>query len=113
MDNVLDRLSLAVKDARSHANMTQQELARKLKISRHHLARIENRREKPSYDLLCLLISELDLPAQMIMHPKVSLYKSEVEKISFVLQGCDKHELLVFSEMLHMVIQYKAQLLPL
>ena len=50
-----------IKAARSAKNMTQTELAARLKITPRYLKAIENSGKKPSYSLLAMIVHELDI----------------------------------------------------
>ncbi|MDR2569006.1 MAG: helix-turn-helix domain-containing protein [Oscillospiraceae bacterium] len=107
MDNGLERLGAAVKSARRDLEMTQQELADMLNISRHHLLKIEKGHENPSYSLLCLLISELCIPADNIFHPESCCLQSEFDEIVIILKNCDDMEILAFLAILKSRVKYK------
>ncbi|MCL2249582.1 MAG: helix-turn-helix domain-containing protein [Oscillospiraceae bacterium] len=100
MDKVLERLSLAVRDARNRENITQKELAVKVKISSHHLAGIESGREKPSCFVMCSLIQNLDLSAQMIIHPKAFHSEGKIRELIVLMHDCNEAELAIFSKLL-------------
>jgi len=111
MQKDLESLGLAVKDARLNASMTQCELAERLNISRHHLMKIENAHNKPSYELLCGLVRELRLPTSSIFYSENIIAYGEVEEIVSTLRTCEISEVLIFSSYLNAMLDCKSQLL--
>jgi len=59
-------LGTSVRSARKETQMTQYELAKIMNVTKHHITEIENAHEKPSFDLLVLLVIELNLNTDWI-----------------------------------------------
>jgi transcriptional regulator with XRE-family HTH domain len=55
-----DSLAEQIKDARESANMTQEQLAHRLKVTRQMISRYETGRDVPVIDVLALMALELD-----------------------------------------------------
>src|SRR5260221_9186976 len=55
-----DKLAEQIKDARESANMTQEQLAHRLKVTRQMISRYETGRDVPVIDVLALMALELD-----------------------------------------------------
>jgi DNA-binding XRE family transcriptional regulator len=103
----LEKLGIAIKDARAHNNMTQKDLANIIHITSRHLAEIENGRQKPSYDLLCSLVHKLAIPVDDIFYPNIVHSRNELEEVVTMLHFCNDQELTVVSAALHAIMKYK------
>ena len=95
-----------IKNARIQSNITRNELAAKLDVTPRHLMSIENGRQKPSYNLLCRLIRELSIPADLIFYPEAA-HDKELERAISMLRLCDKKELQVVTATLQSLLQDK------
>lgn len=82
-----------VKSARLRKQLTRKQLAEKLKISQRHLTAIENEEQKPSFDLLFLLIRELCISSDMIFYPEQQNSSPELEELEYLLRQCNSNEL--------------------
>lgn len=56
-----------IKKRRSNLGIPQYELAERLDISPKHLSSLETGKAKPSFDLLCKLCTELNVPPDYLM----------------------------------------------
>lgn len=56
-----------IKKRRSNLGIPQYELAERLDISPNHLSSLETGKAKPSFDLLCKLCTELNVPPDYLM----------------------------------------------
>lgn len=68
--NPTNHLGRLIKTARKEKNLTQAKLSLKLGITTRHLKSIENSGQNPSYLLFRRLITELDIPAELAIHPE-------------------------------------------
>jgi DNA-binding XRE family transcriptional regulator len=109
MENQLEKLGVAIKDARLHAEMKQKELAASLHITPRHLTAIENGRQKPSYDLLCLLVNSLALPIEDVFYPEKVHDRKELEEVVSMVHYCDDDDLLIISAALHAIMKNKSK----
>jgi len=96
MDKSLDRLGAVIKDARTNAGITQENLAKILGISTRHILKIENSNRKPSYNLLFRIVRELTIPTDMIFFPEHGDdHHQDLERVITMLYRCNKKELCI------------------
>lgn len=95
MHNVTDTLGSVIKNARTKAELTREQLAEKINISPRHLMSIENEGHKPSYDVLFRIIRELAIVPDLIFYPDKPCKDSEIENLIRMLYNCDEHSVKV------------------
>lgn len=95
MQSIQDTTGSTIKRARKNKKMTIEELAERVGISVRYLCRIENKGQKPSYDVLFKLIRELSIEADLIFYPEKMSKSSEAEDIIRMLCNCDEDLLVV------------------
>lgn len=93
MQNIPDILGRVVKAARLRAGITAEALAERLDVSVRYLYRIENKGQKPSYDVLHRMIRELNIVPEEIFYPEKPSKDSEVDEILRLLSVCDDRSL--------------------
>ncbi len=91
--NDTEVLGDVIKAARQKAKLTVEELAERVDVSERYLYRIENKGQKPSYDILYKLIRELAITPDSIFYPERSAKVSEVENLIRRLHNCDERSL--------------------
>nr|WP_154258953.1 MULTISPECIES: helix-turn-helix transcriptional regulator [unclassified Lactonifactor] len=82
-----------IKNARTKADMTVEELANRVGISERFIYRIENEGKKPSYEILYKLIRELAIIPDQIFFPEKQVEDSEMETIVRMLHNCDERSM--------------------
>lgn len=95
MQNEHDMLGKVIKQARLANGLTYEQLAERVGISERYLYRIENKKQKPSYDMLFKLIRELSIPADLIFYPEQTPEMSELDYLVRSLYQCDPRSLQV------------------
>lgn len=85
-----NRLGEIVKNARQNANLTVEALSERLQITPRYLYRIENEGQKPSFDLLFLLVRELSIPPDLIFYPDKEKKDTEMEGFIHLLYKLNK-----------------------
>ena len=100
-------LGIAVRNARGHTGMSRRELAESLNITPRYLMGIENGQQKPSYDLLCMIVSKLDIQTEVIFRPTLEQRRQEVEKLNIMLHYFTEQELSIISATVHAIMKYK------
>lgn len=78
VEGVADRFTYVLKAARRGANLTQEELAEKIDMSRAVIASIEQGKSAPSFDLLVLLMDALDISFDELVRAEKSASSAEV-----------------------------------
>lgn len=93
MQNKYEMLGEIIKNARTRADMTVEELANRVGISERFIYRIENEGKKPSYEILYKLIRELAIVPDQIFFPEKQVEDSEMETIIRMLHNCDERSI--------------------
>ena len=93
MQNNYGTLGDIVKTARLKVGITNEALAERLNVSERYLYRIENKGQKPSFNVLYQLIRELNIVPEEIFYPEKPSKDSEVEEILRMLSACDERSL--------------------
>lgn len=93
MQNQYEILGEIIKNARTKADMTVEELANRVGISERFIYRIENEGKKPSYEILYKLIRELAIVPDQIFFPEKQVEDSEMETIIRMLHNCDERSM--------------------
>ncbi|MSA02011.1 helix-turn-helix domain-containing protein [Lactonifactor sp. BIOML-A3] len=93
MQNQYEMLGEIIKNARTKADMTVEELANRVGISERFIYRIENEGKKPSYEILYKLIRELAIIPDQIFFPEKQVEDSEMETIVRMLHNCDERSM--------------------
>lgn len=91
--DVADTLGSTVRQARLEMELTQEQLAKRLGISREYLMLIENSHKKPKYNLLFRIIRELNINPDLIFYPEKPSKDSRIEDLVRMLYSCDDHAL--------------------
>lgn len=93
MQNQYEILGEIIKNARTKADMTVEELANRVGISERFIYRIENEGKKPSYEILYKLIRELAIVPDQIFFPEKQVEDSEMDTIVRMLHNCDERSM--------------------
>ena len=84
-----------IKAARERAGITMEALANKVEVSERYLYRIENERQKPSYDVLFRLVRALDIDPDLIFFPEKQGVETMYNQLLRMLCNCDSRALKV------------------
>lgn len=88
-------LGNAVRATRKSKNLSQEALAEKLGVCKRTVIDIEKNIGNPKFELLCMLVRELDLPLYEVFYPEV-LDNSEMKKMLMKeLSDCSDYEMKV------------------
>jgi len=93
VQNQYEILGEIIKNARTKADMTVEELANRVGISERFIYRIENEGKKPSYEILYKLIRELAIVPDQIFFPEKQVEDSEMDTIVRMLHNCDERSM--------------------
>lgn len=78
-----------IREARLSRGYTQQVLADKVGMSMRHLAKIEKCQCNPSFEILYVLIQELNISADIIFHPEQNQADKQLKQLLCGIQSCD------------------------
>ena len=82
-----------IKLARQKADVTMDKLSERVGITERYLYRIENERQKPSYDVLYRLIRETAMDPRLMFYPELVDTDDEIGELLRMLCSCDKRSL--------------------
>ena len=89
-----EKIGKFISENRKKKNLTQNELAKKLKVSNHTISNWENGKSMPSYELLLPLTKELDISLSELISGEYGSHNEEpnkmVEKVINFLKQIDK-----------------------
>ncbi len=93
-----------IKRKRKSLGMSQYKLAEKLDISPNHLSSLETGKTKPSFDLLCKLCAELDVPPDYLMLG--SIHSNNIpQNIADKLRLCSDDTLCIIDGIIDILIE--------
>lgn len=93
MNQSVSALGNAVRATRKSKNLSQEALAEKLGVYKRTIMDIEKNTGNPKFELLCMLVRELDLPLYQVFYPEME-DKSEMKNVLMKeLSDCSDYEL--------------------
>lgn len=72
MNQSVSALGSIVRITRKNKNLSQEALAEKLGVCKRTIIDIEKNTGNPKFELLCMLVRELDLPLYKVFYPEVT-----------------------------------------
>lgn len=70
MNRSINALGSVVRETRKSKNLSQEALAEKLGVCKRTIIDIEKNTGNPKFELLCMLVRELDLPLYQVFYPE-------------------------------------------
>lgn len=95
MNQLMGALGNAVQTARKKRNLSQEALAVKLGVCKRTIIDIEKNIGNPKFELLCMLVRELDLPLYEVFYPEVSDNSEMKNVLMKELSDCSEYEMKV------------------
>lgn len=93
MNQSASALGNIVRATRKSKNLSQEALAEKLGVCKRTIMDIEKNTGNPKFELLCMLVRELDLPLYEVFYPEVS-DNSEIRNVLIKeLSDCSDYEM--------------------
>lgn len=93
MNQSVSALGSVVRATRKSKNLSQEALAEKLGVCKRTIMDIEKNTGNPKFELLCLLVRELDLPLYEVFYPEVT-DSSEMKNVLIKeLSDCSDYEI--------------------
>ena len=93
MNQSVSALGSIVRATRKSKNLSQEALAERLGVCKRTIMDIEKNTGNPKFELLCMLVRELDLPLYEVFYPEVS-DNSEMKKVLMKeLSDCSDYEM--------------------
>lgn len=92
MHDYIKNLAVTVRTAREDAGLSQAALAEQLGCDTRTILNIENNRGNPKFEILCQIISYLQIPADKIFYPEISQGGVHKQKLQLMIQTCSEAE---------------------
>ncbi len=93
MNQLAIGLGNAVRQARKRKNMSQEALAEKIGVCKRTIIDIEKNTGNPKFEILCLLVRELDLPLYQVFYPDIPENLELKNTLIQELSGCTEYEI--------------------
>lgn len=95
MNQSVSALGDAVRTTRKSKNLSQEALAEKIGVCKRTIIDIEKNTGNPKFEILCMLVRELDLPLYQVFYPEAS-NNLEIQNILVrELSDCTDYEMKV------------------
>ncbi|MCM1308626.1 MAG: helix-turn-helix domain-containing protein [Butyrivibrio sp.] len=95
MNQSVSALGNAVRETRKSRNLSQEALAERIGVCKRTIIDIEKSTGNPKFEILCMLVRELDLPLYEVFYPEVS-NNTEIKNILIKeLSDCSDYEMKV------------------
>lgn len=95
MNQSVSALGSVVRATRKSKNLSQEALAEKLGVCKRTIIDIEKNTGNPKFELLCMLVRELDLPLYRVFYPEVAEGLEMKNVIMKELSDCSDYEMKV------------------
>jgi len=100
-----DVLGEVIKDALQRIDITVEALAEKVDVTERYMYRIINEGQKPSYEVLCRIIRELSIPADLIFYPEKRTKESEIDDLVHQMYRCDKRSMAIIKSTIRVALE--------
>ena len=95
MNQSVSALGSVVRATRKSKNLSQEALAEKLGVCKRTIMDIEKNIGNPKFELLCMLVRELDLPLYEVFYPEVTESTEMKNVLMKELIDCSDYEMKV------------------
>lgn len=93
MNQSVSALGSVVRATRKSRNLSQEALAEKLGVCKRTIIDIEKNTGNPKFELLCMLVRELDLPLYEVFYPEVAEDMEMKNVLMKELSDCSDYEM--------------------
>ena len=93
MNQSVSALGSIVRITRKNKNLSQEALAEKLGVCKRTIIDIEKNTGNPKFELLCMLVRELDLPLYKVFYPEVTEELEIKDVLMKELSDCSDYEM--------------------
>ena len=93
MNRSVSVLGSVVRETRKSKNLSQEALAEKLGVCKRTIIDIEKNTGNPKFELLCMLVRELDLPLYQVFYPEVAENLDMKNLLMKELIDCSNYEM--------------------
>ena len=93
MNQSIKMLGDVVRERRKDRNLSQEALAKKIGVCKRTIINIEKNINNLKFEILCMLVRELDLPLYQVFYPEIA-ENLELKTMSIQeLGSCSEHEM--------------------
>lgn len=93
MNQLVSALGAAVRSTRKNRNLSQEALAEKIGVCKRTIIDIEKNTGNPKFEILCMLVRELDLPLYEVFYPEMSKNLEIKNVLIRELSDCSDYEM--------------------
>jgi len=93
MNQSVSALGNVVRATRKSKNLSQEALAEKIGVCKRTIIDIEKNTGNPKFEILCMLVRELDLPLYQVFYPEVSENLEMKNALMKELSDCSDSEM--------------------
>ena len=93
MNQSVSALGNAVRATRKSKNLSQEALAERLGVCKRTIIDIEKNIGDPKFELLCMLVRELDLPLYQVFYPETTEHLEIKNVLMKELSSCTEYEM--------------------
>lgn len=93
MNQSVSALGSVVRTTRKNKNLSQEALAEKLGVCKRTIIDIEKNTGNPKFELLCMLVRELDLPLYQVFYPELTEGLEIKNMIMKEIKDCSDYEM--------------------
>lgn len=93
MNQSVSALGDAVRTTRKNKNLSQEALAEKIGVCKRTIIDIEKNTGNPKFEILCMLVRELDLPLYQVFYPEVTENTDIKSVLLKELSDCSNYEM--------------------
>lgn len=100
MNQLVSALGEAVRSTRKSKNLSQEALAEKIGVCKRTIIDIEKNTGNPKFEILCMLVRELDLPLYQVFYPEKTEKNLEIKNMLLQeVSNCSEYEMRVILSM--------------
>lgn len=100
MNQSVSALGDAVRTIRKSKNLSQEALAEKIGVCKRTIIDIEKNTGNPKFEILCMLVRELDLPLYQVFYPEIAQNLDIKNVLIQELSGCSEYEMKIILSMI-------------
>ena len=95
MNQLISALGSAVRTARKNRHLSQEALAKRIGVCKRTIIDIENNTGNPKFEILCMLVRELDLPLYQVFYPEATENLEVRNMLLNEVKSCSDYEMKV------------------
>ena len=95
MNQSVSALGEAVRSTRKSKNLSQEALAERIGVCKRTIIDIENNTGNPKFEILCMLVRELDLPLYQVFYPEATENLEVRNMLLNEVKSCSDYEMKV------------------